>query len=158
MEHIKSYGCVFGALKESKLRIKKTKQYTASMEKLTKLYKLSQTQIWIICIACDKYIAFHDSCTMKYICNTLEVSAMTIMTWRKDIELLIEKGFLEWQRIHDKFQPVSDFCDSLYNNKGLRFSRRSDRQHCPQNCDERSDYGRTTRNFRNTRNVQERKK
>jgi AAA+ superfamily predicted ATPase len=112
----KAMACVFGALKESKLRIKKTKQYTASMEKLTKLYKLSQTQIWIICIACDKYIAFHDSCTMKDICNTLEVSAMTIMTWRKDIESLIEKGFLEWQRIHDKFQPVSDFCDSLYNN------------------------------------------
>lgn len=112
----KAIACVFGALKESKLRIKKTKQYTVSMEKLTNLYKLSQTQIWIICIVCDKYIAFHDSCTMKDICNTLEVSAMTIMTWRKDIELLIEKGFLEWQRIHDKFQPVSDFCDSLYNN------------------------------------------
>ena len=108
--------CVYGALKDSKLKTKKTKQYTTAMEKLTNLYKLSQTQIWIICIVCDKYIAYRDSSTMRDICNIIKVTAMSIMSWRKDIELLIEKGFLEWQRGRDNFQPVSDFCESLYNN------------------------------------------
>ncbi|MBO4638895.1 MAG: ATP-binding protein [Treponema sp.] len=112
----KAMACVFETFKDSKLKIKKTKQYTIAMEKLTDLYKLSQIQIWIICVVCDKYIAYHDSSSIRDICNTIAVTAMSIMSWRKDIETLVEKGFFEWHRGKDNFQPASDFCESLYNN------------------------------------------
>lgn len=40
----KAMACVYQTLKESKLKIKKTKTYTTAMENLKTLYNLNQTQ------------------------------------------------------------------------------------------------------------------
>ena len=112
----KAMSCVFDALKDSHLRIKKTKNYSNALARLCKLYDISQTQVWILCMVCDRYIARDDSFIMKNFSDVLDVSAMSIMTWKKEVELLIENGFLEWNRRGSDFQPTSDYMSSLYEN------------------------------------------
>ncbi len=115
----KAMSCVFDSLKKSHLKIKKTKAYSGAISRLCKLYGLSQTQVWIICMVCDRFIASDDSFIMKNFSDVLEVSAMSIMSWKKEVEVLIEKGFLEWNRRDNDFQPASDFMSTLYENKGF---------------------------------------
>ena len=111
----KAMSCVCQTLNGSKLKIKPTAQYKSSMEKLQKLYNLSQTQVWILCLTCEDYIQDEDSISMQNLSESLLVSALEIMKWKEDIDKLIELGFLENDR-YRKFQPVSDFCYSLYHN------------------------------------------
>ncbi len=115
----KAMSCVFDALNKSKLRIKKTKAYSSAISRLCKLYGLSQTQVWILCMVCDRYVARNDSFIMDNFSDVLEVSAMSIMTWKKEVEVLIEKGFLEWNRRDNDFQPTNDFMNTLYENTGF---------------------------------------
>lgn len=112
----KAMSCVFDSLINSKLQVKKTKAYSSAISRLCKLYGLSQTQVWILCMVCDRYVALNDSFMMKNFSYVLEVSAMSIMTWKKEVELLIEKGFLEWNRRGDDFRPANDYMNSLYEN------------------------------------------
>lgn len=112
----KAMSCVYDSLNESKLKIKPTNQYKTAMEKLKGLYNLSQTQIWILCLTCERFVEREDTATFKDLAFTVEVTAMSIMSWKKEIESLIEAGFLEWNRQNNDFRPVSAFCDSLYNN------------------------------------------
>lgn len=122
----KAMSCVFDALKDSHLRIKKTKNYSNALARLCKLYDISQTQVWILCMVCDRYIARDDSFIMKNFSDVLDVSAMSIMTWKKEVELLIENGFLEWNRRGSDFQPTSDYMSSLYEN--TRFIEKEKRE------------------------------
>ncbi len=115
----KVMSCVFDALTKSKLRIKKTKVYSTAINRLCKLYGLSQTQVWILCMVCDRYVARNDSFIMNNFSDVLEVSAMSIMAWKKEVEILIEKGFLEWNKRNYDFQPASDFMNSLCENTGF---------------------------------------
>lgn len=112
----KAMSRVYESLYESKLKIKPTNQYKTAMEKLKDLYKLSQTQIWILCLTCERFVEQEDTATFKDLASAVKVPAMSIMTWKKEIESLIEAGYLEWNRHNNDFRPVSTFCDSLYNN------------------------------------------
>ena len=112
----KAMSCVYDSLFDSKLKIKSTNQYKTAMEKLKGLYNLSQTQIWILCLTCERFVEREGTSTFKDLASAVEVTAMSIMCWKKEIESLIEKGFLEWNRINNDFRPVSTFCDSLSNN------------------------------------------
>ena len=69
----KAMACVYQALKESKLKIKKTKPYTTAMENLKTLYNLNQTQLWLLCIICENYFEEEDSTSMKDVSYTLKV-------------------------------------------------------------------------------------
>lgn len=120
----KAMSCVFDALKKSKLRIKKTRAYSSAISRLCKLYGLSQTQVWILCMVCDRYVSRDDSFIMSNFSDVLEVSAMSIMTWKKEVELLIEKGFFEWNRRDNDFQPANDYMASLYENTGFAAKER----------------------------------
>ncbi len=120
----KAMSCVFDALKKSKLRVKKTKAYSSAISRLCKLYGLSQTQVWILCMVCDRYVSRDDSFIMSNFSDVLEVSAMSIMTWKKEVELLIEKGFFEWNRRDNDFQPANDYMASLYENTGFAAKER----------------------------------
>ena len=120
----KAMSCVFDALKKSKLRIKKTRAYSSAISRLCKLYGLSQVQVWILCMVCDRYVSRDDSFIMSNFSDVLEVSAMSIMTWKKEVELLIEKGFFEWNRRDNDFQPANDYMASLYENTGFAAKER----------------------------------
>ena len=112
----KSMACVNEALKESKLKIKPTMQYKKSMTRLQELYNLKQTQVWILCLTCEIYFTKNFTTDMKNLASELKVSAMSIISWKKEIESLIEAGFLEWNRNNYDFLPTCDFCDCLYKN------------------------------------------
>ena len=112
----KPMSCVFEKLKKSKLHIKETKEYRDSINKLTRFYNLTKLQVCILCLTSERYFQYGDSTIMKNLSDVVDVPAMSIMKWKKEVSVLIEKGFLEWNRYNNDFQPVSGFCDSLYNN------------------------------------------
>lgn len=114
----KAMSCVYQKLNDSKLRIKKTKAYSTAMEKLKTLYKLNHTQIWILCLACERYFECEDSISLKNISSELSVPVMSIISWKKEIEFLVEHGFLEHNGRNNAVQPISDFSESIYNNTG----------------------------------------
>ena len=108
--------CVFVSLWKSKLRIKESTKYETAMERLMDLYKLSQTQVWILSLICEHYIECDEPTSLSDISEALNVPAMTIMSWKKDIEKMTEDGFFEYRCNRRNVVPVSEFCDSLYNN------------------------------------------
>ncbi len=108
--------CVFKALWKSNLKIKKTKNYEIAMERLKDLFKLTQSQVWILCMACEHYVECDDSTSLSDISEALNVPAMAIMNWKKDMEKMAEDGFFEWRRNHKDVMPVSELCDALYSN------------------------------------------
>lgn len=112
----KAMSAVYQSLNDSKLRIKKTKAYSAAMDNLRTLYNLNQTQIWILCLACERYFECEDSITFKNISSELDVPVMSIISWKKEIEFLIEHGFLEHSGRNGGVQPINDFSESIYNN------------------------------------------
>ncbi len=108
--------CVFGALWKSKLKPKTTKKYEIALERLKDLYKLTQTQVWILCLVCEHFVECDSTTSLSDISEALNVPAMTIMSWKKDIEKMADDGFFEWHCNHKDVVPVSDFNDSLYSN------------------------------------------
>lgn len=112
----KALSCVYGALQKSKLKIKEIKEYKTAIERLKELYHLTLTHIWILSYVCERYLEDDDSTGMKNLGPFLSVPVMQIMNWKKDVEVLINKGFFEWQKQDVFFQPTDDFIDTLYNN------------------------------------------
>ena len=112
----KAMSCVYQVLDDSKLKIKKTKAYTTAMENLKSLYNFSQIQVWILCLACERYFESEDSITLKNISRELDIPVMSIISWKKEIEVLVEQGFLEFNGRNKAVQPISDFLESVYNN------------------------------------------
>lgn len=112
----KAMSSVYQSLNGSKLKIKKTKTYSAAMEKLKALYNINQIQVWILCLACERYFEREDSISLKNISGELGVPVMSIICWKKEIEFLVEHGFLEHCGRNDIVQPLNDFSESIYNN------------------------------------------
>ena len=112
----KAMSSVYQSLNGSKLKIKKTKTYSAAMEKLKALYNISQIQVWILCLACERYFEREDSISLQNISGELGVPVMSIICWKKEIEFLVEHGFLEHCGRNDAVQPLNDFNESIYNN------------------------------------------
>ena len=108
--------CVFTALNKSKLKPKKSKKYTDSMERLKEFYKLTGIQVWILCLICEHYVENDDTSSLCDLSNILKVPAMSIMGWRKELDVLLEKRFLMRRSWDGEFLPAGDFCDSIYNN------------------------------------------
>ena len=112
----KAMSSVYQSLNGSKLKIRKTKTYSAAMENLKALYNISQIQVWILCLACERYFEREDSISLQNISGELGVPVMSIICWKKEIEFLVEHGFLEHCGRNDAVQPLNDFCESIYNN------------------------------------------
>ena len=112
----KAMACVYEALEESKLKIKKTKAYTTAMEDLKTLYNLDQTQVWILCLACERHFECDDSLSLQNISSELHIPVMLIINWKNEIEYLVEHGFLEYSGRNKAVQPISDFSESVCNN------------------------------------------
>ena len=112
----KAMSSVYQSLNGSKLKIKKTKTYSAAMEKLKALYNISQIQVWILCLAFERYFEREDSISLQNISGELGVPVMSIICWKKEIEFLVEHGFLEHCGRNDAVQPLNDFNESIYNN------------------------------------------
>lgn len=112
----KAMSSVYQSLNGSKLKIKKTKIYSAAMENLKALYNISQIQVWILCLVCERYFEREDSSSLQNISGKLGVLVMSIIRWKKEIEFLVEHGFLEHCGRNDAVQPLNDFSESIYNN------------------------------------------
>lgn len=112
----KAMSSVYQSLNDSRLKIKKTKAYSAAMDNLKTLYNLNQTQIWILCLACERYFECEDSISLINISGELDVPVMSIISWKKEIEYLVEHSFLEHNGRNNAVQPISDFSESIYNN------------------------------------------
>lgn len=112
----KAMSSVYQSLNGSKLKIKKTKIYSAAMENLKALYNISQIQVWILCLVCERYFEREDSSSLQNISGKLGVPVMSIIRWKKEIEFLVEHGFLEHCGRNDAVQPLNDFSESIYNN------------------------------------------
>ena len=79
----KAMSSVYQSLNGSKLKIKKTKAYSAAMEKLKALYNINQIQVWILCLACERYFEREDSISLQNISEELGVPVMSIICWKK---------------------------------------------------------------------------
>ena len=112
----KAMSSVYQSLNGSKLKIKKTKAYSAAMEKLKALYNINQIQVWILCLACERYFEREDSISLQNISDELGVPIMSIICWKKEIEFLVEHRFMEHRGRNDAVLPLNDFRDSIYNN------------------------------------------
>ncbi len=112
----KAMSSVYQSLNDSKLKIKKTKAYSTAMENLKTLYNLNQIQVWILCLACECYFEYEDSFSLKNISRELGIPVMSIISWKKEIEFLVEHGFLEHSGRNNAVQPINDFSESIYNN------------------------------------------
>lgn len=112
----KAMSCVCETVQDSKLRIKETNDYKTAIKRLTSLYDLTATQIWILCLVCERYFNKNKSTSMKDLSEAVGTPAMSIIGWKADVQSLIERGFLEWDKYNVEFQPVREFCDSLYDN------------------------------------------
>lgn len=112
----KAMSCICESLKDSKLKIKATKSYATALNKLKELYGLNQTQIWILCLTCEYFIERNDAASMRDLSEIIDISAMAIMSWKKEILALIDKGILEWENEEEDFKPVNGLRDSLYSN------------------------------------------
>lgn len=108
--------CVLKAIEESKGKVKKTKQYETALEKLKGLYNLTVSQIWILCYTIERQLEHSDSTGLKNIASYMDVPVMQIISWNKDVKILIDKGFLEWQRQNVFFEPTSELLESLLEN------------------------------------------
>jgi len=108
--------CVYEALGKSKLRIKSTKQYSTAVERLTKLYGISTTQLWILCFSVERYLEDDDSTSLHNISCYLNVPIMRIMNWKEEVKKLADMGMMEWARFNEYFQPTMEFMDSLADN------------------------------------------
>ena len=112
----KTMAVICNTLKKSKLNIKTTEKYNNAMDRLISFYHLNKVQVWILCLACEREIENDDTSSIKDFAEALHVSAMSILNWKKDIEILKDRGFLESTNGKEEFQPVNTFCSSLYNN------------------------------------------
>lgn len=107
---------VCNALRKSKLNIRTTQNYNNAMERLSSLYKLTKVQIWILCLSCELAIDDDDAGSIREFAEILNVSAMTILSWKKDISILKDNGFLEGCTCKEEFQPTRAFGKALVNN------------------------------------------
>ena len=112
----KAMSSVYQSLNGSKLKINKTKAYSAAMEKLKALYNINQIQVWILCLACERYFEREDSISLQNISEELGVPIMSIICWKKEIEFLVEHRFIEQRGRNEAVLPLNDFRDSIYNN------------------------------------------
>ena len=108
--------CVLETIKESKGKVKKTNQYETALERLKSLYSLNVTQLWILCYTIERQLEHSDSKGLKNIASYMDVPAMQIISWNKDVKVLVNKGFLEWQRQNVFFEPTSELLESLFDN------------------------------------------
>lgn len=111
--------CILETIKDSKGKIKETKQYKTAIERLQTLYNLTVTQIWILCYACERQLEREDSTGLKNIASHMSMPVMKTINWNKDVKFLIEKGFLEWQQHNVFFEPTNELLESLYDNVGF---------------------------------------
>ncbi len=107
---------VCNSLRKSKLNIKNTQNYDNAMERLAALYNLTKIQVWILCLSCERAIDDDDSGSIRDFAEILNISAMTILSWKKEIDTLKDKGFLEACTCKEEFQPTKAFSNSLINN------------------------------------------
>ena len=108
--------CVLVPIKKSKGKVKKTKQYETALERLKSLYSLTVTQLWILCYTIERQLEHSDSTGLKNIASYMDVPAMQIISWNKDVKVLVNKGFLEWQRQNVFFEATSELLESLFDN------------------------------------------
>ena len=109
-------GCVFTALKKSKLKPKKSKKYEQAIGRLKAFYNLTVNQIWILCLVCERYVENDDTSSLSDLSEILDVPAMSIMSWKRDLDILIERHFLMKRKWNGEACPIGDFCDSIFNN------------------------------------------
>ena len=107
---------VCNALRKSRLNIRTTQNYNKAMERLATLYNLTKVQIWILCLSCERAIDKDDTGSIRDFAEILNTSAMSILSWKKDISILKDKGFLESCTCKEEFQPTKAFCNSLIDN------------------------------------------
>ena len=112
----KTMAVVCNTLRKSKLNIRKSQNYTDAMERLITLYNLTKTQIWILCLTTERNIEEASTSSMSDFAEVLDISAMLILNWKKEIEILKDKGYLENSTFKEEFQPVKAFITSLLNN------------------------------------------
>ena len=107
---------ICNALRKSRLNIRTTQNYKKAMERLATLYNLTKVQIWILCLSCERAIDKDDTGSIRDFAEILNTSAMSILSWKKDISILKDKGFFESCTCKEEFQPTIAFCNSLIEN------------------------------------------
>lgn len=103
-------------LKGSKLKIKETELYKTAMQRLMTYFNATKVQIWLICLVCDFYVENEDSMDMRNLIACCNVSGMKVIGWKNEIRTLVEKGYFEYDRGENNFQPVNSLLQAISEN------------------------------------------
>ncbi len=95
MSIIESVGLVAEKLKDSKLKVKKTKAFSETVEKLNEYFGTTDRQTWLLCAMLSLYFENKkQACRFRILANFFDCSVLTTLSWMGDIETIISKYYM----------------------------------------------------------------
>ncbi len=107
---------VCDSVNNSKLELNQNTKCKLAVQRLCKLYTLSELQAWILCVVCKNYIDNKKDTTTKGLAKFFGVPASLAKGWKNDIEDLKTKGFLRSVWPGGKLCPTGQLCNSIFTN------------------------------------------
>ena len=92
---IKAIAKVSEKLKDSKLKIKKSEEFTESVEKLNEYFGITEQQTWMLCaIISYCFDDDEDNCTLRDLARFFDCSVTSIMVYQDDFIALLNKHYI----------------------------------------------------------------
>lgn len=122
----KNIGIVTKKLSNSNLIIKSDEKYSLAMKRLEEYFCATKSQVWILSMTLLRYFEMDDSCIFKNLSEFIECNSMDIISWKKDIDILIDRGLLEWNRYNRDFQPTTSLRQAIINNQSISLETKNE--------------------------------
>ncbi len=82
-------------LEGSALHIRRTKEFSAAVERLCTYFGTNEQQTWMLCSFISWYFDHGgDSCNFNNLSDFFECNVMSVIVYKADIEVLLEKGYI----------------------------------------------------------------
>lgn len=93
---IKAISKIAAKLEDSKLKFRRTKEFSANIEKLNGYFGTTESQSWLLC-AMISYYFDNGGCTVNFtnLAHFLDCPVMSIIVYQKDIEALLQKHYIK---------------------------------------------------------------
>ncbi len=92
---IKAIAKVSEKLKDSKLKVKKSEEFTESVEKLNEYFGITEQQTWMLCaIISYCFDDDEDNCTLRDLARFIRCSVTSIMVYQDDFNTLLNKHYI----------------------------------------------------------------
>ncbi|MBQ5448992.1 MAG: ATP-binding protein [Treponema sp.] len=132
---LEAISVVANKLSDSKLRIKKTQEFSKAQERLDSYFKTKSSATWILCGIISHYFDNEsDGCNFNKLSNFFCVPVMKVVSYTSDIETLLKKGYItntvgldsEEVGIQNCFELSSEFLQSIISNKKISITKKNE--------------------------------